>query len=413
MTVLRRLLGGERRGSVEDPSEPLTSKKLLSLYAGAETEAGEEVSPESAYRMTAVYRAVALLSGLISGLPLHAYRRRDDGGRERLDIGLIRDPHPEQTPMEIFEFAAQSLLTYGNAYFIKHRNANKFVQWIEPIHPGRVSVTVDERWQRLQNPTGKRIGVHEGTGVRWYDPSEYGEIMHIPGPSKDGVTGMSPIAQARQAIGLSLASERYAAKMFSRGALPQGVLQAEGELNQEQAEALKQSWASKTAGPENQWSIPVLDSGAKYEALTLPPADAQYIEIRRFSIAEIARLYGIPPHLLADVERSTSWGSGIETQNMQMLTFTLDPWLTRIEQRIKKSGLLMGTQADYVRFSRAALLRADTETRYLAYQRGVTHGWLSQDEVRQLEDMDPQPGGNGDRYYRPANLTPVDEDDSG
>ena len=401
MTVLGRLFG-EARDNPENPATAITSD-MLESFGVTEVEAGVAVNEETAYRMTAVYRAVALLAGLISGLPLHAYERVG-GQRERIQSDIIEQPNPDLTPMEFWEFLAQSLLTHGNAYAIKVHDRAQRVREAWPLHPQKV--TVEKRRDYVTpilNPAGKIFRVVDSQGERVLTPSE---VLHIPGLSYDGVVGLSPIQMAKQGIGLSLAAEQFGARMFSRGALIDGVLQTDQEIEQDAAERLKRQWRSKVSGSGNQWNIPVLDSGAKFERIGLPPADAQYMEVRKFGITEVARLYGLPPHLLADVERSTSWGSGIEQQNMQMLTFTLDPWLVRIEQRVSRELLLQRQR--YVKFTREALLRADTANRFMAYQRMFSHSMANAEEIRELEDMDPLPDGQGQRFYRPGNLEPVD-----
>ncbi len=406
MTVLGTLLG---RRSLEDPARPLTDASLLDVLGGEPAEAGVAVTVESSSRMLAVYRAHALLGGLIAGLPLHAYQRHRVGGRaarRQVDAPVITDPHPDATPFEVWEYLVVCLIAWGNAYAFKARDGAGRVRELWPLHPARVRVERKSSWRTDANPSGKRFFVYGDDGAETvYTGGPLGDLLHIPGLSYDGVRGVSPIGLARQGISLGLAAERFAARMFGRGALIPGVLETDQQLEKEDAERLQAQWAAKTAGDFGQWRIPVLDKGAKFRPVGLPPADAQYIEVRRFQVVEIARLYGLPPHLLADVERSTSWGSGIEQQNMAMLIFTLDPWLVRIEQRATRELVL--SRNTYVKFTRAGLLRADTATRYMAYQRAWTNSWLSADDIRELEDLDPLPDDIGDQYFRPTNLTPV------
>lgn len=399
MTIFGSLLD---RRSAENPARPLTDATLIDALGGVPTDAGVSVTPESAYRMVAVYRAIALLAGLMGAMPWHAYRRT---GQSRRPVAsrIIDDPHPDKTRFEVKEYLGQSLLCHGNAYSLKVRDGLGRVQELEPIHPGAV-VDVDRKkaWRTELNPSGKRITVRDGASDRVYTPWE---VLHIPGLSYDGLVGMSPIAVARQAIGTGLASERFGARLFARGALIQGTLQSDQNVNQVTADRLKEQWREKTTGEGNQWEIPVLPLGLKFQPIALPPADAQFIETRKFSVQEIARLFGLPPHLLGDVERSTSWGSGIEQQNMQMLTFTADPWLVRIEERATRELIL--DSAVYVKFNRGALLRADMATRFMAYQRAINNGWQNADEIRALEEWDPLPDGAGQTFYRPSNVVPV------
>lgn len=400
MTVLRALV--ESRGSAEDPHRPLTDSTLLGVIGGEPTEAGVPVTNENAYRMTAVYRAIAIHAGVIGALPWHAFRRQ---AKERTRVGgtVVDDPHFDKTPFEVKEWIGQSLLSWGDSFNLKQRDGLGRVREIEPLHPQNVHVERRREWMTDANPSGKRFEVRDGATSRTYSPHQ---ILHIPGLSYDGVQGMSPIQLARQGISLSMAAERFGARLFSRGALIDGVLQTDEQLGPDGVKKVQADWAKKVRGQSNWYEVPVLDGGLKYERMGLPPADAQFLETRRFGVQEVARMFGLPPHLLGDVERSTSWGSGIEQQMMQMLVFTTDPWLVRIEQRASKELVL--DRSWYVRFERKALLRPDTAARFMAYQRAIQNGWMNADEIRAAEDLDPIPDGKGQVFYHPSNIEPVE-----
>jgi HK97 family phage portal protein len=393
--------GVRRSDSLEDPTVPISSSKILRVFGLDSTTAdGVTVNEATALRMTAVYRAVALLSGLVGSLPLHAY---DGNGaaRRRVDEPVIDDPNADLTRMEVFEYVGTSLFTHGNSFNRKMRDGLGFVRELEPMHPSEVVVEQDDRWKHDGNPTGKMFTHTSGASTKRYLPSE---VLHIPGLSYDGLVGLSPIQLAKQGITMAMLAQRFGTKMFSRGGLIPGVLETDAALNPDAADALQDRWSERTSGSSNWWRVPILDRGAKFKAIALPPKDALYLEAQQWGVVEVARMYGLPPHLLGDVERSTSWGSGIEQQNMQMLTFTLDPWLVRIEQRISKELLGPGR---YVKFNRGALLRADTASRYLAHQRSWQNGWMNADEIRELEDLPPLPDGLGQVYHRPKNIEPV------
>lgn len=400
MTVLGRLL--EARSSLENPQMPISASGIATFLGGSPTDSGVSVTPENAYRMVAVYRAIALLAGLMGAMPLHAYRR-GAGKREQIASRIIDNPHPDMTPFEFWEFIGQCLLSHGNGYAYKLRDGLGRVVELHPLHPRDISPQRRKAWRSDTNVTGKRFLFTDEDGSQsWYTPYE---VMHIPGLSYDGVCGLSPIQVARQAIGVAIAAQSFGSSMFKRGALTQGVLETEASLNPDQADRLKAQWKAKVAGPNNWWDIPILDNKAKYRAISLPPADAQFLETQKYGVTEVARLFGLPPHLIGDVERSTSWGSGIEQQNMQMLTFTADPWLVRIEQRGGRELIL--DSSVYVKFNRGALLRADMATRFMAHYRAITGGWENADDIRELEDMDPLPDGLGQTFYRPGNVVPV------
>ncbi len=394
------LLFGKR--SIEDPTKPLTDASLIEWLGGTPLEAGVSVSAENAIGLTAVYRAIAINAGLIGALPLKAYRDRDVSKTE-VASPVIERMHPDMTPMELKEFIGMSLMSWGNAYLFKVRDGMLRIRYLKPIHASRVKVEVRREWENEGNPSGKRFTVTERSGAqRQFTPFD---VLHIPGLSYDGVAGLSPIAAARQGLGTAIAAQRYAARMFGRGALIPGVLQTDSKLDADVAKRVKADFKSKAHGPENWHDIPLLDAGLKFAPIVLPPADVQYIEMQKFGVTEVARLYGLPPHLLADVEKSTSWGTGIEQQNLAMLIFTLDPFLVRIEQRFTSEILTSGTHA---KFTRQALLRADMAARSLYYQRMFAVGGLNPDEIRDLEEKGPIPDGKGQTYYRPGNLTPLD-----
>jgi len=403
MTVLGSLLGSRR--SLENPAKPLTDLSLREYLGGGPTEAGVNVTAESALGLTAVYRAHALIAGLLGALPMHSYRRRSDGGREPAPAGVIDNPNPDMTSMELWEYVGLSLLGHGNGYVYKRRDRALRVRELEPFRPDTMRVERKKDWRSDTNPSGKRFTESTTAGEKVYTPFD---VLHIPGLSYDGTKGMSPIGVARQSLGRSMAAERFGARMFGHGALIQGILTADGEITEDTAKRFKAQWRERTTGPERNWDIPVLHSGAKFQPIALPPADAQFIETMKFGVQDVARLYGLPPHLLGDVERSTSWGTGIEQQATQMLVYMLDAWLTRIEQRVTREVVADSTQ--YVKYNRAALLRADTATRFMAYQRAINNGWMNADEIRQLEERDPLPDGLGQIFYQPKNLSPVSAD---
>lgn len=403
MTILGAWLD---RRSAENPGRPLTDASLLDALGGMPTESGESVTAESAFRMVAVYRSISLLAGLIGAMPWHAYRRRG-AAREAVDVDVVDNPHPDKTPFEVKEFIGLSLLAHGNAYSLKNRDGLGRVAELEPLHPANmVRVERKKDWRSDTNPSGKRFTYRDGTVERTYTAWE---VLHIPALSYDGLVGMSPIAMARQAIGTGLAAESFGARLFARGALIQGVLTGDKPIDEAVAKRLKKQWRNRFTGEAGQWDIPVMGSGLTFQPVSLPPADAQFIETRKFSITEIARLFGLPPHLIGDVEKSSSWGTGIEQQNMQMLTYTADPWLVRIEERVTQEAIL--DSSTYVKFNRGALLRSDMATRFMAYQRAINNGWQNADEIRALEEQDPLPDGAGKTFYRPSNVVPVQTPD--
>lgn len=396
MPVLRSYL--ESRVNLENPEVPLTAGNLATILNAGESSAGVNVSQAGAVGITAVWCAVNTLAGQGASLPLHAYRESD---AEQVQVQILRTPNPIMTAYEYWEFKYTSLLLWGNAYSWKVRDGLGRLRELWPINPAAVKVGL------VVGKDGSRekiFEVQDKDGVK--HPYTDAEIFHIVGPMHDGIVGRSPIEAARQAIGMALAAEEYGAKFFGSGALMSGILQTDQRLERDQAEALKQRWQNRNAGISNAHTIAVLDSGAKFEQISIPPGDAQFIESRKFQIAEIARLYGTPPHMLMDTEKSTSWGTGIEEQTTGFVKFQLGArWLKRVEERVTRDLTPPGVHAKY---ALKGLLRGDTKTQAQYYAQGRQWGWLSQNDINRLEDRPPVPGG--DTYLVPMNMQVIDAD---
>ena len=392
MTVLRGLL--ERRGSLENPSNPITGNTLANLMIGPTSASGVAVSETSAMQMPAVWRAVNLLAGTAASLPLKAYKV---GTQDPAAAQLLTTPHPDMTPYELWETAFTHMLLWGNCYLQKVRNGAGAVVELWPIHPSRVKVARVKVAEGLEG--GKLFEVDGKT------PLTSREILHIPGIGYDGVTGVSPIRLATQAIGLGLAAEQYASRLYASGALMSGILQTEQRLEQGAADRLKANWQAKVSGLSNAHDIAVLDSGASFQEVSMPATDAQMIESRRYQTQEIARWFGIPPHMLGEVSGSTSWGTGIEQQSIGFVVYTLRPWLSRFEQRITKEATPTGV---YAKFKVEGLLRGDSAARGSFYNTMRMVGAYSANDIRRLEDEPPIDGG--DDYLVPLNMAVMGEE---
>jgi HK97 family phage portal protein len=361
---------------------------------------GIYVTVEGGLAMAAVWRAINLIAGTSASLPSGVFQ---NVGKTREMVadgpaaGLMANPHPDLTAFEFWELIYTHIGMWGNAFCLKIKGESGFTEQLWPIHPSRVQAG------RAPSDLSKQYMVDGPGGV----PLTDAEILHIPGFGYDGILGLSPIRMAAQGIGLALSAEQTGAKLFNSGFLSSGILTTDQRLTPEQAAANKERWQAKNGGVGNAHTVTILDSGAKFQQLSIPPEDAQFLESRKFQIDEIARWYGIPPHLLAEVDSSTSWGTGIEQQTLGFVKFTLTPtWLTRIEQRMTQMVRLVDPDY-YVKYSLDGLLRGDTASRYAAYQTGLNNGWLNIDEVRALEDLHPLPGGLGENYIRPLNYTVI------
>lgn len=389
MALLRNLLMGEARSNLQSPTIPISSSTILDFIGAAPAAgAGMRVTEESSVGMPAIWRAVNVISGTCAALPLHAYRAKPATDvAEPINWQLLEQVHPDLTNFELFELVYTHLALWGNAYLQKLRDQTGRVAELWVIHPSRMKAG---RASDLS-----KVYVVDG---RENDPLTDREILHIPGFGYDGVVGVSPIRAARNAVGLGAAAEEFGGRLFMNGSLAGGILQTEQRLDKDQADTLKNRWRRKAQGMENAHDVVVLDSGAKFQQLTIPPDDAQFIETRKFQIDEIARLFGIPAHMLMEVDRTTSWGTGIEQQTLGFVRFNLQTWLVRVEQRL--STLLPRPQ--YVRYVVDGLLRSDTAGRYAAYALALQWGWMNRNEVRALEERPPIDGG--DAFMVPLNM---------
>lgn len=402
MTILDALRGGpERRSSLENPLVPLTNATLLDFMVGPKVNAGVTVNEKSSLGMAAVWRAVNLIAGTSASLPLHAYTADDDGVQRRVPKNqqgprLLAKPHPDLTPMELWEIAFSHVGLWGNAYLQKFYNGQRQVAELWPVHPSRVKPG------RAEDLT--KVYVVDGNEDR---PLFDDDILHVPGFGYDGIVGLSPIACARQGIGMALAAEEYGARLFGSGSLMTGLLTTDKVLSEVQATTLKERWAQKTKGLQNAHDVPVLDSGAKFQQLSIPPEDAQFIESRRFQVTEVARIFGVPPHMLMETDKSTSWGTGIEQQGIGFVVYTLRPWLTRFEQRISR---VLQPADTYASYAVEGLLRGDSAQRSAFYKAMWEIGAYSTNDIRRLENQPPVEGG--DVRYRPLNMGELGKTDT-
>ncbi len=392
------LFGMFERRSLENPSIPLTPSALMEwLGESGQGDAGVNVTARGSLAMSAVWRATALISGVSAALPLKAY---ETGTRTTRRSLMLENPHPDMTPLEFWRLSYVHRCLWGNFYAQKVRNRGGQLQWLQPIGPDRVRVAKVR--PSAANPSGKLFDIQMEDGK--HDVFTPSDIFHVPGMGYDGLTGCSPIRVASQGIGLGLAAETYGARLFGSGNLMSGILQTEQRLQQSDAEALQKKWQAKVAGLGRSHEVAVIDSGAKFQSLTMPNTDAQFLESRRFQTSEVGRFFGVPPFLMGDTEKSTSWGTGLEQQATGWVKFDLNPqWLAPTEQRITKELTGPGIDAKY---TVQGLLRGDSTARSNFYNVMRTVGALSANDIRELEDM-PGIGPDGDTFLQPLNMAPL------
>lgn len=393
MSILGPLLAP--RASLESPLIPISTPGILEWLGHRPTASGINVTEESSLGMAAVWSSVNLIAGTCASLPLKPYTKGDQTRRPRstgLASVLLDNPHPDLVPYDFWEIVHAHRLLWGNAYLLKLRNQAGQLTELWPIHPSRVKAgRVSSATGIPTQDVGRKIyavdGGEDAGGMTLHDD----RILHLPAFGYDGICGVSPIRIARQGIGLGMAAEQYGAQLFGSGSLASGILQTDQRMKPEQANALHRRWREKASGLGNAHEIVILDSGAKFQQLTIPPEDAQFIESRRFQIAEVARIFGIPLHLLQEVEGSTSWGTGIAEQTLAFVIFTLRRWLIRTEQSVTR---ILRPEPVYAKYSLEGLLRGAPKDRAEFYTKMWGLGVLSTNDIRELEDLGPVEGGD-------------------
>lgn len=358
-------------------------------------------------QMTAVYSCVRILSEAIAGLPLHTYRYMEDGGKEKaLEHPLYRllhdEPNSEMTSFVFRETLMGHLLLWGNAYAQIIRNGKGEVVGLYPLMPNKMTVDRDAKGNLyyLYNRTPDDSPSTYDVNQVYLSPAD---VLHIPGLGFDGLVGYSPIAMAKNAIGIAIACEEYGAKFFANGAAPGGVLEHPGVVKD--PARVRESWNSVYQGSSNSHRVAVLEEGMKYQSIGISPEQAQFLETRKFQINEIARIFRVPPHMVGDLEKSSF--SNIEQQSLEFVKYTLDPWVVRWEQSM--SRVLFSEQEKarfFIKFNVDGLLRGDYQSRMSGYAVGRQNGWLSANDIRQLENMDRlSEEQGGDLYLINGNMT--------
>jgi HK97 family phage portal protein len=363
------------------------------------TVSGKAVNERTAMRNSAVYACVRVLSEAVAGLPLHIHRRdgryRETAYNHPLHRLLAKEPNSEMTSFVFREVLMGHILIYGNAFVQITRNGRGHPTALYPLLPCNMSVTRDSDEQLLYTYNSDKGQVK----LRRYN------VLHIPGMGFDGIMGYSPITIAQQSLGAAFAVEEYGSRYFANGANPGGVLEFPGTVKD--IKRVKESWNAGHQGSANAGKIAVLEEGAKFSAISISPEQSQFLESRKFSINEICRIFRVQPHLIADLERATF--SNIEHQSLEFVKYSLEPWVVRWEQSMEKSLLLPSEKSDYyIKFNMDGLLRRTYKERMDGYSTGIQNGFLSPNDVRTFEDLNPIDDPSGDKYYFNGNILPID-----
>lgn len=386
-----------------------TSGSAYSFFMGNST-SGKRVNERSAMQMTAVYSCVRILSEAVASLPLHFYKYDENGSKVKatehpLYILLHDEPNPEMTSFVFRETLMTHLLLWGNAYAQIIRNGKGEIIALYPLMPDRMKVDRDEHGYLYYEyqVSSDDAPTNKGATVKLAPD----EIMHIPGLGFDGLVGYSPIAMAKNAIGLAIAAEEYGSKFYANGAAPSGVLEHPGTLKD--PSKVRDSWSQTFGGSANSHKVAVLEEGMKYTPISISPNEAQFLETRKFQIDEIARIFRVPPHMVGDLEKSSF--SNIEQQSLEFVKYTLDPWVSRWEQNMARSLLTAEEKQNYfIKFNVDGLLRGDYQSRMNGYATARQNGWMSANDIRELENLDRIPAElGGDLYLINGNMTKLED----
>ena len=358
------------------------------------TGSGVSITEDNALKIVAVYSCIRVISETIAGLPIHVYRKTADG-QEEVDHPLKQiltiTPNGYQTGFELMEMMVSSLNLSGEAFSHKILNGRGQLVALEPLEAKYIKTDLDENNQLVftyQSPDERRVF------RQW-------ELWRPMGLSLNGVTGLSPIGLARESLGIASAAELSAAHLYSNGAQIPGVLQFPSKLDEETTERLRTQFAKNQSGPANQFKPLILEGGMNYKETGMKAVDAQFLESRKFQISEIARIFRVPMHKLQELDRATF--SNIEHQSIEFVTDTILPWVRRLEQSLARDIFTDSEKQNlFIKFNLSGLLRGDTATRYEAYSKAITDGWLNRNEVRKYEDLNPVEGL--DEHLVPLNM---------
>lgn len=381
------------------PKNSLIGSSYSFFFGG--TSSGKTVNERTAIQTTAVYSCVRILAETVASLPLHTFKHTEGGKEKATEHSIYHlladEPNPEMTSFVFRETLMGHLLLWGNAYAQIIRDGRGNIIALYPLMPDRM--TVDRA------DSGEIYYIYNKEGKQYYLRNY--EVLHIPGLGFDGLIGYSPIAMAKNAIGMAIATEEYGASFFANGANPGGVLEHPGVVKD--PARVRESWNSVYQGTKNANRVAVLEEGMKFQSIGIPPEQAQFLQTRKFQLNEIARIFRIPPHMIGDLDKSSF--SNIEQQSLEFVMYTLDPWVVRWEQAIKRALFSESEKKEYfVKFNVDGLLRGDYQGRMNGYAVGRQNGWLSANDIRELENLNRIPEElGGDLYLVNGNMTKLSE----
>ncbi len=394
----------EAKPEIPDIQDNVRDSGQTFMFGRADS--GERVDEKSSLQIATVYACVRLLAETVASLPLHLYRYQGEDGKEKamdhpLYKILYRQVNSEMTSFSFRECMMTHLLLWGNAYAQIVRDGKNEILGLYPMIPQNVEIDRDESGQIYYIYHAYEDDKAGETGKDYYFKRE--EVLHIPGLGFNGLVGFSPIGMMKNALGSAIAVEKYGSAFFRNGAQPSGVLEHPSVLKN--PEKVRDAWESVYGGASNAHRVAILEEGMKYQAISLPPEDSQFLETRKFSVEEICRIFRVPPHLVQSLEHATF--SNIEHQGIDFVQHSITPWIVRWEQAIIKDLLLEEEQDIYFpKFNVDGLLRGDYQSRMNGYSIAFSNGFMSPNEIRRLENMNPIPAEDGgDDYYLNGSYT--------
>jgi HK97 family phage portal protein len=397
MNLLQRITSAFKP-QVKNTVYTSSDSRIIDLLGGYRNAAGYAVNEESAMRVSAVYACVRLIAGAVATLPLHIYERNTEGRKEvdsPLWYLLNESPHHRWTAASMWEWVIKCNTLRGDAFVVLVRNAAGVVTEMRPLHPQMVRV----------NREGDRLTYYVNEYDRYYGVDQ-DDMLHIPGFGFDGVHSQSVIENAAfQSIGVALAADEYSGSFFANGAMTKHLISSDKKISTEQTNELRRIYSEKYAGTNNSGKPMVLSEGLKLTELSMTSADAELLDSRKYQVIDIARAFGVPPHMIGAQETTSSWGSGVEQMSIGFVKYTLNPYLNRITDEVNRK--IFRTSRYYIEFQLDGLLKGDSKAESEADRQAIGGsqgpGWLTANELRKKKNLPPLPGG--DVLYDPKKTT--------
>lgn len=403
LLALRDLVSGDYAAG----TTTVPSVSFIEAIGGTNTTSGVAITPQVAEGLPAIYACVHVISETTGQLPLKLFQRLPEGGKapdttHPLYTVLHDQANPELTAYQFQEMLTRHLAIWGRAYAQIERDARGRVTALWPLHPSRMDVTRDGLNRKIY-----RYWMAAGDWREFIHNPIQPPILHLHMNCDDGLDGRSPLWINRETLGISRAAEEYTGGWFANGAVPGIVATSKTRLSPKAKENIRESWLKRFAGASKSNKLAILEEGITIDVVGVDPEKSQLAALRSAQIEAAARIYRVPLWMIQSQSKDTSWGSGIENQMLAFVNITLMPWFVGWQQAIKRDLLSQKTrQTHEAAFVVNALVRGDIEKRYEAYARARQNGWLSGNEIRELEDLNPIEGGAGDLFWMPANMQP-------